>query len=196
MESAEETKKRILQAAWGRFCHYGFGKTTMAEIAGDCEMSAANIYRFFTGKKTILAELARNLFQEKEFRLSTLVRENRSSSLAKLHDFMIMEIELTHERMANQPKINESIDFIQHERPELIQEHRKNIIDLLEMIVIAGQQSSEFSSGNTAVTAETIFAATALFHSPFFLALKTKTELLNLCDQVIALLGTGLLHRN
>ncbi len=180
MESAEETKKRILQAAWLRFCHYGFGKTTMAEIAGDCEMSAANIYRFFKGKKTILANLTRNLFQEKEAKLATLVRETKASSLDKLHNFMIMEIELTHERMANQPKISESIDFIQHERPELIHEHRDNIIDLLKLIVIEGQQSSEFTKSTARDTAEAIFAATAIFHSPFFLTLKTKTELLNL----------------
>lgn len=196
MENADDTKKRILQASRARFCHYGFTKTTMAEIAGDCEMSAANIYRFFKGKKTILAELTRNIFREKEATLSTLVRQDETSSLNKLHNFMIMEIELTHERMANQPKISESIDIIQHEQPELIYEHRDITIGLIKIIVIEGQQSQEFSSGDPTDKAEAIFAATVLFHSPFFLALKTKTELLNLCDQVIALLGTGLLQQN
>jgi len=54
----ESTREQILSAATGRFERYGYGKTTMAEIAGDCEMSAANLYRYFESKLDIGAALA------------------------------------------------------------------------------------------------------------------------------------------
>ena len=39
-----------MNAAWERFVQYGFVKTTMAEIARDCGMSAANLYMFQSNK--------------------------------------------------------------------------------------------------------------------------------------------------
>ena len=35
----DDVQEQILAAAEARFCRYGFGKTTMAEIARDCDMS-------------------------------------------------------------------------------------------------------------------------------------------------------------
>ena len=43
----EEIRTQILDAAEARFRTYGFGKTTMAEIASDIDMSTANLYRYF-----------------------------------------------------------------------------------------------------------------------------------------------------
>ncbi|MEZ5914966.1 MAG: TetR family transcriptional regulator [Parvularculaceae bacterium] len=42
----DETARAILDAASRRFLHYGYGKTTMSEIAGDCNMSTGNIAIF------------------------------------------------------------------------------------------------------------------------------------------------------
>ena len=44
----------ILAAAVNRFSNYGYNKTTMAEIAEDAGMSAANIYRYYKIKKKLL----------------------------------------------------------------------------------------------------------------------------------------------
>ena len=56
MDAKEQTRQKILVAAQERFERYGFNKTTMNEIAKDCEMSAANIYRFFKNKGELIAE--------------------------------------------------------------------------------------------------------------------------------------------
>ncbi len=190
--NTEMIKKRILSASWDRFCHYGFGKTTMAEIAGDCGMSAANIYRYFTGKKAILTGLVRNLFRETEDELSILIDQNAANSLEKLRAFLFLEIERTHEYVANRPKIRESVDLIQTERPELIQEHMDKLIGLIELIVIEGQQAREFGPGDSLTMAEAVFTATFMFHTPFFTATYTKKELQNRCRKVIDLLGKGI----
>ena len=57
---SEATRNQILDAARQRFTHYGFGKTTMADIASDCSMSAVHVYRYFENKHDIGAAMARH----------------------------------------------------------------------------------------------------------------------------------------
>ena len=59
MNEPEKIREKIIDAAVERFLHYGYPKTTIAELAGDCAMSPGNIYRFFKGKIDIAAEIAR-----------------------------------------------------------------------------------------------------------------------------------------
>ena len=48
----------ILAAARARFRRFGYAKTSMQEIAGDCGGSAANLYRHYDGKLAIGAAVA------------------------------------------------------------------------------------------------------------------------------------------
>ena len=50
MSEPEKIREKIIDAAVERFLHYGYPKTTIAELAGDCAMSPGNIYRFFKGR--------------------------------------------------------------------------------------------------------------------------------------------------
>lgn len=47
------TRDRIVATAFALFRHYGHTKTTLADIAAACEMSRANVYRFFDSKSAI-----------------------------------------------------------------------------------------------------------------------------------------------
>ena len=59
MSEADLIREKIIVAARERFAHYGYPKTTIAELAEDCAMSSGNIYRFFKGKIDIAVEIAR-----------------------------------------------------------------------------------------------------------------------------------------
>ena len=61
-----EIQQQILKAAELRFNVYGYQKTAMAEVAGDCTMSAANLYRYFDNKLAIGAALAKQCLAENE----------------------------------------------------------------------------------------------------------------------------------
>ena len=65
MQVADEVKQMIIDMADIRFRRYGFGKTTMAEIAKDCCMSAANLYRYFKNKQEIGVSIALKCMREK-----------------------------------------------------------------------------------------------------------------------------------
>ncbi len=53
----EHRKNLILDAAKIRFDRYGFKKTTVDEICGDCKMSKKTFYQFYKGKEDILVSL-------------------------------------------------------------------------------------------------------------------------------------------
>jgi AcrR family transcriptional regulator len=58
----DETRERIMVKADELFRQFGFGKTTVADIAGELGMSPANIYKFFSSKEAIIqASADRNL---------------------------------------------------------------------------------------------------------------------------------------
>ena len=48
-----EMRQKILQATEARFRHYGYNKTTVADIAGDLGISTAYVYKFFASKHAI-----------------------------------------------------------------------------------------------------------------------------------------------
>ena len=49
-----DSRVKILTEAERLFRHYGYSKTTMADIADGCDMSAANLYRFFPSKLALV----------------------------------------------------------------------------------------------------------------------------------------------
>jgi AcrR family transcriptional regulator len=54
-------KEKILEAAYQRFLHYGYSKTTMNEIAGDLSMSKALLYYYFPDKSELYIAVMRKL---------------------------------------------------------------------------------------------------------------------------------------
>jgi AcrR family transcriptional regulator len=54
-------REKILDAAYERFLHYGYSKTTMNEIAGDISMSKALLYYYFPDKSELYVAVMRKL---------------------------------------------------------------------------------------------------------------------------------------
>ncbi|PJJ84862.1 TetR/AcrR family transcriptional regulator [Mucilaginibacter auburnensis] len=54
-------REKILEAAYQRFLHYGYAKTTMNEIAGDLSFSKALLYYYFPDKSQLYIAVMRKL---------------------------------------------------------------------------------------------------------------------------------------
>lgn len=54
-------REKILEAAYHRFLHYGYSKTTMNEIAGDLSFSKALLYYYFPDKSQLYVAVMRKL---------------------------------------------------------------------------------------------------------------------------------------
>jgi len=166
MENTENTKKRILEAAEARFIQYGFGKTTMAEIAGDCSMSAANIYRFFESKKEIAAELANVCLTQTEESLRKVVQQKGLKASDRLEAFISELLQKSYDLCHKHTKINELVEFIHNERHDLIGRHREVKRSFIAEILAEGNRNGEFDEENIVETAELILKATLFFCYP------------------------------
>jgi AcrR family transcriptional regulator len=183
---------KILQAAKNRFGYYGFKKTNMAEIAGDCDMSAANIYRHFTGKDDIIAALAVDVFGEEEKQLALLCSGNFPDSSQKLQAFFMEAFLQTHRYITEKPKMKEMVDYICEERVDLVTAHKEIKQKLIASILQEGVDSGEFRIKNVEEMAITFKSATVMFHTPLFFNLCNFDELKAACTDVVSLLLTAI----
>lgn len=195
METAEETRKKILEASEGLFNHYGFSKTTMAEIASKCDMSPANIYRFFESKEDIVAGMAVRHFREVEESLREVVRRPGLSPVERLETFVIGMLHQVHDLSCCNEKMNEAVGFIQHRRADLVDSHWETVQSLLAEILSEGNRSGEFDAPDVVDTAGAVLKATSMFQAPQCLVHLSLDDLESSARKVVNLIVNGLRRR-
>jgi AcrR family transcriptional regulator len=86
-------REKILDAAYERFLHYGYSKTTMNEIAGDISMSKALLYYYFPDKSelyiAVMRKLANDYIETLEKHLFNGLQEIFTFQVNTHHDFMV-----------------------------------------------------------------------------------------------------------
>ena len=193
--SQAPVREQILDAAWKRFAQYGYGKTTMAEIAKDCDMSAANLYRFFKNKEDIGMALARQCLGQKEQRLRAVLTLPGLTATQRLQSFVLTLFHYTYEQFHDLPRINELVDTIMKDYADVVAQHKDMARSLLATILTEGNQTGEFDIPNPTMTAETIMAATTIFCAPYFITWHTKEEFESLVEDMVYTFIRGLAKR-
>jgi AcrR family transcriptional regulator len=116
MDEKAQTRALILDAAGKRFRHYGYQKTTMAEIARDLSMSTGNLYRFYPSKLDI-AEAHAHFHEEDEDRLMEQIVNQPLPAIERLRAFSRMVLEETFKVIDESKKVFELAQAISRERP-------------------------------------------------------------------------------
>lgn len=191
----EEIRAQILEAAEARFRTYGYGKTTMAEIAADIEMSTANLYRYYENKLAIGAAMAERCFCEREEFLTEIVNRAELKESERLKVFVLEMLNLMHGQFSNEPKVAELVEVIVTKRPDMIQEKMESDKKLIATILQKGNQNGEFAVDDVEETSGYVLAAIAQFATPFFMSMFPLEELERLAKGVVALLLNGLLKK-
>lgn len=191
-ETTETIKNDILDKAFARFGHYGFGKTTMAEIAKDCDMSAGNLYRYFVNKKEIGAGCARRCMQQKLELVREIVRNNKLNPDSKLKRFALDVLNYMHQQFSDQPALMELVDFISRERWDIVQQYMEQERSLLSEILSEGNRSAEYKVADVMETSKWIQASLIKFISPRYMDAFSLEELQREATGVTVLLTQGL----
>lgn len=187
-----DTREQILHAAMDRIMHYGYAKTTMAEIARDCGMSAGNIYRFFASKLDIAEAMARKLNMEINAGNAALVR-GKGSAPDKLRRFHHSSLKTTFEKLDSDAKILEVAEVLTHERPTFANEEFAQERVYLVQILEQGIAEGDFAPmQNPNFIAEMMQAATMKFRYPQLWSRLTLPKLQRELDGVMDILLAGL----
>lgn len=196
MDKSEQKRIEIIETAESRFRDYGYNKTTMAEIAEDLGMSAANLYRFFKSKQDIAAACAERCMGERVECLSRLVELDSMSASEKLMALVLEDVRYTHERAENEPKVNELIAIVTRERKEIVLSKVESQCLLIAEIIKQGNLAGEFDVADVIKTARTIYSSLTLFEVPLFLPLFTKEQFEEMATNLVELLLVGLRKRS
>jgi len=142
MTEKNETRDRILEAAMVRIKHYGYSKTTMSEIAKDCNMSAGNIYRFFKSKIDIAEAMAQEAHEEMGLELGSIANQRKPAAERLVLQFDYV-LRYSFEKLDSDAKILEVAEVLTSERPEYANEklakERVHIVKVLEDGVKTGE---------------------------------------------------------
>lgn len=147
-KNTQNTKKKIVSAAWKLFYEQGYNNTTVDDIVSYSGTSKGSFYHYFNSKDALLSSLS-YLFDEKYEEL-TEVMNDEMTCIEKL---LYLNKELF--RMIED---SISIDLLtQLLSSQLITKNEKSLLDhnrtyfkLLRSIVIDGQKNNEISTNNSA----------------------------------------------
>ena len=195
-ESLElDIRSQIVEAAHSRFSHYGYGKTTMAEIATDVGMSAANLYRYFKNKQEIIAECASRCMCERVDRLRIAIRRPGMSAIEQLKTYVLTDLQISHEMAEDDERISELVNNITLERPDLVYKKIEAEYTLIAEIISHGNETGEFNIDDIIATAQTIHSSLIIFNVPIFMTLYSQEQFKKKAIAIVELIVHGLSKR-
>ncbi len=193
MNETDPIKEKILEAARARFGHYGYPKTTIAELAEDCSMSAGNIYRFFAGKIDIATEIARRETLEAMRRLEALVNCPYRTARQQLQEIIFTELRITYHLLENRPKVLELAQVVIKERPYFQLDRTRRERRLIARVLQDGIKTGEFQIESVARTAAAIQAATLKYRLGQLITDQPLEDLERELSEVLTMVVRGIL---
>jgi AcrR family transcriptional regulator len=195
MEEKAATRDRILKAASIRIKHYGYGKTTMAEIAADCDMSPGNIYRFFEAKIDIAEAMARKHYADEQAQLAAIARRKEWPADKRLRELFFKRMRDSYKMFEENSKMLEVAEVLHRERPLFANEHMALERVFLSALLEEGAEAGLFARGDYNFMAEMLQSAAMKFSLPQLFSSLTLPKLERELDGVLNLLLIGLYAR-
>jgi AcrR family transcriptional regulator len=170
-----DTRDRILAEAERLFRHYGYSKTTIADISDACEMSSANIYRFFPSKSALIEAICSRVISDLEKRLFAILRKPAPAS--ERLTLLIQEIHNhTLENLLDHRKVHEMVLVALNEQWATIRAHVDRITSYIAELIEQGIAAGEFPEKDVQRTAKAFHTAMVCFCHPAMVAQKLEDE--------------------
>lgn len=192
MEEKNATRDRILMAAVNRIKHYGYGKTTMAEIAADCDMSPGNIYRFFEAKIDIAEAMARKHYADEQAEMAAIARKKEWPADRRLREIFFKRLRDSFCMFEENAKILEVAEVLHRERPMFANEQLALERVFLSAVLEDGEKAGLFAPGDHTFNAEMLQTATMKFGVPQLFSRLTLPKLERELEGVLNLVLNGL----
>ena len=161
----DETRERIIGKADELFRQFGFGKTTVADIAAELGMSPANIYKFFSSKEAIIQVVAdRNLMV-----LSDAVQRHMAESgpaLDRIEKVLLTVYRNSVDILRNERQVFKLMIRAYEQKWDCVEAWDKFLLQTLTKLVREGMSTGEFESGDAPGTAQVLFDCLILIRTP------------------------------
>ena len=185
-------RDQIVKAAHDHFAHYGYAKTTVADLAREIGFSKAYIYRFFESKQAIGEAIVGECLDEIFAKAQEAVESGRDAN-DKLRKFAKTVTSASIDVAFNDRKIYEVATHASSENWAPVQAYVERLLAFLEDILKEGRESGQFER-KTPIdeTCRAIYYALLPFIDPVFLQRSidllpdAQTEVINLILRSLA----------
>ncbi len=166
---ARKTRARIMAAAEKRFRYYGYGKTTIVDIASDCAMSHANVYRFFRNKTELVDAIAATWLAKSE-RVCRNVADRPQFATLRLVDFVVELHRWKRREYLRDTRTHELLSLASFDGRPFVAAHLGVLAGILVEIIDDGNRHAEFAVDDPPALARVIQTATMKFCDPRLVA--------------------------
>ncbi|MCG8325714.1 MAG: TetR/AcrR family transcriptional regulator [Thiotrichales bacterium] len=196
IQDDQAIRNRIMAAALARLRHYGYNKTTMAEIATDCDMSTANLYRYFQNKQEIASCCAADCINDRVQRVIAASNDATMTAGERLRAFVRVMLQTCHHTYSQDARMHELVLFITSEHPEIINDKIRRLQEQIIHILNAGRESGDFSFSDTETTARAVYSSIAVFDIPLLMNFYPLDVFQQRADEVVDLILSALVKRD
>lgn len=165
----QENVGRILESAERLFRHYGYGKTTVADIARDLGMSPANIYRFFNSKIEIHQAICGRMLSA-SYQMTLSIAQLPLSASERLRRCILEQHRLTVETMLDEQKVHEMVIVAIERDWHVIEKHIDRIHEIFAGVIREGIEAGEFAEQDAEIAAKCFGASTVTLCHPQMVA--------------------------
>jgi len=172
-----ERREQIIRAADEHFRHYGYNKTTVADLAKAIGVSAAYVYRFFESKQAIgEAVCAMTLARIDDLLLQ--IAAGQQSAANRLHGLYRCLAEQGIELFFKERKLHDLVVAAVESRWPAVLRHKAIMLEAVRRIVTDGRAAGEFERKTPLdEICRAIFETLEPFAHPMLLELKEPPEL-------------------
>ncbi|MEM7527921.1 MAG: TetR/AcrR family transcriptional regulator [Pseudomonadota bacterium] len=170
-DGAERIRLEIIEASMVLFQHYGFSKTTMADIARATSMSPGNLYRYYKNKQDIGRAVVERYFRMSEAQMETGLMLPGGGPAERIRGLISDGVGHLMREMAHNPRLVELADFICSDPEGMIslQQHVEWKEKAIAKEVVRGIQTGEFKPCDAEQVGQIFVAATRAYWMPMAL---------------------------
>ncbi|WP_245519351.1 TetR/AcrR family transcriptional regulator [Neorhizobium sp. JUb45] len=153
------TIDRIIDAADQTFRHFGYSKTTVADIADSLGTSSANIYRFFPTKRHIHQALCARIL-DSCYNIAHDARHSPASATVRLRTYLKDHHRWTNDVLLDDANVHEIIVVAIEHDWNVIERHVESVQALICEIITEGIRDGEFAEQDPVSATRCFSAAT------------------------------------
>ena len=173
-----ERREQIIREADEHFRHYGYGKTTVADLAKAIGVSGAYVYRFFESKQAIGEAVCAMTLARIDADLMRIAADEPRSAADRLRDIYRCLAERGLELFFKERKLHDLVLVAVESRWSSVMQHKQAMREVVRRVVGDGRAAGEFER-KTPIDEITIavFETLEPFAHPMLLELKQPAEL-------------------
>lgn len=160
-----EIRALILERAERVFRQHGFARTRMSDIAVECEMSPANLYRFFESKADLSHAITHQILARQLDQASAIV-DGDGSAVERFRQLLLTAHRFALEQYLDESRVHDMVTRAMHEQWPVIQNHIESMRDLYRRLIEQGMQLGEFRPADLEITTDCVFNASMPFCHP------------------------------